>query len=132
MVKLSSCKIHLLNFLAFLFHPFILTFHRRNFFEKRKMHLSTKTRGRHPWLIENSIRNVKRKMFLMMRTKKTNDWKMFLKGRFFCSIESFAYWSQNIFQLPQTQWTIISTRQLEIYNPPNAWVRMRMKSSEIV
>ena len=55
-------------------------FHRRDFFAEKGMHLITKTKGRHVALVENAIRNIKRKIVLMMRTEKSENWMEFLSG----------------------------------------------------
>ena len=54
----------------------------RDFFTKNGMHLKTKVKGQHAMLVENAIRNIKRRLALMMRTAKSSNWKQYIQGNF--------------------------------------------------
>ena len=44
------------------------------------MYLSVKVKGHHANLVENAIRNIKRRLYLIMRTSKSKNWDKDLKG----------------------------------------------------
>ena len=48
------------------------------FFKDHNMYLHIKTKGRHSHLVENSIRSIKRTLYLILRRKKSQNWAKYL------------------------------------------------------
>ena len=53
-----------------------------NVLKERNIYLITKRKSSHAWMVEGAIRNIKRKLFYIMRQKKSENWPEFLQCKF--------------------------------------------------